>query len=204
MAKRSSSSQSAITRALTGGTGDVNPNIFRFATLTSTALGSSERVVAATPLNAFNNVAGNRATVMEVLKVFFTNRTTFSTGLGQSFAFMNFMLASSRNVAAADVQQGWAAPQCVGYKQIRQNIQATGSTLSEPNGFETSWEVDVTDGAGHGILIAGPEVEFVTLAEVIGAATMSASTRQCAFLYRFKDVPLQEYMGILASNQVNQ
>lgn len=203
MAKRSSSSQSAITRALTGGTGDVNPNIFRFPPLVSTALNAVDRFVAPTPLQAFNNTAQNRATVMEILKVYFSAKQVFNTSVvGQSLTFLHMTVQSTRNADVNAVEQGMAFGGCLASKTLKQNVQATGSTLTEPIIEDAEWEVDMTDGAGHGVLLAGPEVEFATVIEMFGSATVSESVRTCAFLYRFKDVPLTEYLGILSSAQV--
>lgn len=65
---------------------------------------------------------------------------------------------------------------------------------------------DLTDGAGHGVLVATDNI-FLTLqtaATVVGAsATITAATGfgECAILYRFKEVGLAEYIGIVQSQQ---
>jgi hypothetical protein len=58
-------------------------------------------------------------------------------------------------------------------------------------------DIDLTDGAGHGVLVATDSI-------FIGAATTSyagAATFYARVFYRFKEVTLQEYIGIVQSQQ---
>lgn len=64
---------------------------------------------------------------------------------------------------------------------------------------------DVTDGAGHGILVATDNI-FVacnfTVASVFSTTADTASgAASCNILYRFKEVALAEYIGIVQSQQ---
>lgn len=54
---------------------------------------------------------------------------------------------------------------------------------------------DFSDGAGHGYLVAVDSL-FVTLASALTGLTNTADLR---LLYRFKEVPLAEYIGIVQS-----
>lgn len=64
---------------------------------------------------------------------------------------------------------------------------------------------DLTDGAGHGILVATDQI-FLT--QQTGLTSMGGSTAdtitgfvQADLIYRFKEVKLQEYIGIVQSQQ---
>jgi len=56
---------------------------------------------------------------------------------------------------------------------------------------------DYTDGAGHGMLIATDQI-FVLLQS---ANTTQQNTAECRILYRWKNIGLQEYVGIVQSQQ---
>lgn len=54
---------------------------------------------------------------------------------------------------------------------------------------------DLTDGAGHGYLVATDSI-FARLSSTLTGLTNTADVR---LLYRFKEVPLAEYIGIVQS-----
>lgn len=63
---------------------------------------------------------------------------------------------------------------------------------------------DLTDGAGHGVLIATDNIYFTlySTCSATGTATTSVQANATlALLYRFKRVNLQEYIGIVQSQQ---
>jgi len=65
---------------------------------------------------------------------------------------------------------------------------------------------DLTDGAGHGILIATDQI-FLTQQTSLACLTASGTADsitgfvQADLIYRFKEVKLQEYIGIVQSQQ---
>lgn len=67
---------------------------------------------------------------------------------------------------------------------------------------------DLTDGAGHGILIATDNIYLNALVAYVDADTSAAyagapsfifAASNCELIYRFKAVTLQEYIGIVQS-----
>lgn len=63
---------------------------------------------------------------------------------------------------------------------------------------------DLTDGAGHGVLIATDNIYLsMTLlsASIDGGSYTSNGQARADLLYRFKDVTLTEYIGIVQSQQ---
>lgn len=63
---------------------------------------------------------------------------------------------------------------------------------------------DLTDGAGHGILVATDFLYF-SFSTVVGSgsATSQASFASCRIKYRWKEVKLEEYIGIVQSQAQN-
>lgn len=200
MAKRSASSMSAINKSLTGGTGDVNPQWFRFAPDQSTVVNSIIAQVAPTPLAAFNNVPGNKAVVMEVLKVAFAHAPTWGnlTNISNQAQWKTSLLAGTR--PTSDINLGWGAPTVISFNN---QVGTTASTVTTQytGAIDTSVVVDLTDGAGHGVLLAANQVTWLWQEETLGLQTNTSNEKSCAFLYRFKEVSLQEYMGIIQSQQ---
>lgn len=56
---------------------------------------------------------------------------------------------------------------------------------------------DLTDGAGHGIIVATDNI-YVTL---FSAGTGVAAEVDVKIMYRFKNVALAEYIGVVQSQQ---
>lgn len=193
---------SAMSKALTGGTGDVNPQWFRFQPSTTLVVDAPVTQVVQTPLAAFNNVPSNRAVVMEVLKVAFTfAKRMGGLGLvaGQKEEYQGLYAGARNATAVADILAGYGAPTCIAF------YAKDGLTGSTANNQEITNEatviIDCTDGAGHGILLGANQVSWIHQLDTETAQTLLLAPKSCAFLYRFKEVSLQEYMGIIQSQQ---
>lgn len=82
-----------------------------------------------------------------------------------------------------------------------------GGTLYRIDEFSTDNEGvdyhDLTDGAGHGVLIATDNVWLTAFLNgaVPDIGTTAALNVYADLLYRFKKVTLQEYVGIVQSQQ---
>lgn len=63
--------------------------------------------------------------------------------------------------------------------------------------FENNHRIDMTDEAGHGILVATDNLYM----GVVSALTAAAQDYIATLTYRFKDVSLEEYIGIVQSQQ---
>lgn len=197
MSKRARSSSSS----LTGGTGDVNPQLFKFPSLVDTAA-SIQTAVINTPIPAFNLGQNDRAVVMEVLKIFFQADTTYATSINPSKARKYWMIipGNPAGLAGGDIRSQWAFAPCLAAFAAEETIGQTNQTNSVPGVHSPmTYEMDMTDGQGHGILLATPTVTFARDVEITGGATISTSTFTSAMLYRFKEVSLTEYMGIIQS-----
>lgn len=176
--------------SLTGGVGDVNTAILS-TNLTQTA---NDTAITATIQTPVTIVAGRgNSIVMEILKVMFyieappipvTSNTTRINGYWstKNFGTTEPALRSGDALvfASADV-----------YCQV---VQVSGV------GEEVTWNsypmvVDLTDGAGHGFLVATSNIFF----QVCSANTSSSNTIRTKIIYRLKKVNETQLTSLLLS-----
>jgi hypothetical protein len=175
---------------LTGGSGDVSPQIL------------VNPVVMAAANTYFNDQIGlpqirlptrkGKSLVLEMLGVHVIHPPLDTApAAGGTSAQSQFQLATSA-IAAIDFTNAKV--------QVGQSILWRGA-FSAGGSFEQSQQLDqfydTTDGAGHGILIATDNL-FMGV-NTIGFT--AAATFTMRLLYRFKEVGLDEYIGIVQSQQ---
>lgn len=188
--------------SLTGGTGDVNPQLMTFATLRANGANAFASASIPMPISRLNQRAG-KVTVVECLKVFFDMPAPgglfVNTGdPGLPVTINAYAQLSTSNVNIIDS----SLPTVFAFADVDYRGQITAPGESEPNwawafAVETAKAMDLTDGAGHGILIATDHIYFTAQTfGYVGIAPFNAK-----MLYRFKDVSLQEYIGIVQSQQ---
>lgn len=177
---------------LTGGSGDVNPQEF---VITGTQTGNDALTVITQPLpiprlptrEGYN-------LVIEVLSVVFywLNGLIPTAGTNQTILFnlttnptplatTGLQLADTRSVARWFAQSGLLA----------------GGTSTPFQVENDSGEIDLTDKAGHGYLVATDNIFF----QLASVTTGQANQGICRFSYRWKEVTLKEYIGIVQSQQ---
>lgn len=164
----------ASSRALTGGTRDVNPQYFRTQALGSSSVGGNKTTVAesAIPVQRLNNK--NRSMVMEVLKITYIPKHTNQD---------NDAWAGIATSRPPDGKPNAAQGYWVHITKITTNAPVTA---------------DLTDGAGHGLLVAADKL-YSFFYE--GTAVANAQI-DYQILYRWKNVSLTEYIGIVQSSQL--
>lgn len=190
--------RSRATAALTGGTGDVNPQWFVLPALTSLQPNVFNEISVPTPISRLNNrQAGTKATVLEVLKIEFSHpniNNTFATTFSRKNSQVQLGTSHKDGIAPAD-----------GTTLAYSFVTYAGTIATDTN--EDQWVIyypnpityDLTDGAGHGVLVASDKLYFGGGTLGYDAATNSAWL--CRILYRFKDVGLTEYIGMVQSQQ---
>jgi len=193
LSRRTKLSRMANKRQLTGGTGDVNPQ-YLSGRVTLSAANTVTTLTLGTPIVRVGPQSNNRATIMEILKVFVempivdldaaaaTNRN----------AFLVFSTTSFGTTLA-----GLSEPRvfCAFQKAVRNAFTAAGTGTLDVSVDPITW--DMTDGAGHGVLVATDNI-------FIQATTNNYTAAQqfdFKILYRFKTVDLAEYIGIVQSQQ---
>lgn len=163
---------------LTGGTGDICPQWFRVVATQSAADTCTETsfVIPITRIPSSSKV-----TIMEVLKIFLNPKQNFILPVTTSYVSAGIFTST-----VGDTQAYADNPSCLAMLHAE---HTTGG--SSPN----SVEVDLTDGAGHGVLV-GTNTLYVQIASNGTSATNSMCI---SILYRFKSVGLKEYTGIVQS-----
>lgn len=176
---------------LTGGTGDVNPQWFTMRGVESAADTTTTQQIA---LPIPQIPVGGKATVIEILRMWCWWGTGFGgTGVAETEyqRLINISTKSFGTTVAATSE-----PTIImRFEQEKRGAFTAGGTYfflhNEPA------QVDFSDGAGHGILIATPNLYLQT----DSANTGIAQTATIKVLYRYKTVTIEEYVGIVQSQQ---
>lgn len=172
---------------LTGGTKDVNPQWFKGYITESGADTCTEKEF---QLPITRIPTASKVTIIEVLKIRATNKTD-NVVPEIATAIQDIMIAfSTASHGTTPVKPDTG--DVFGY--LRQSTLALTSGIGTYNGV---MEQDLTDGAGHGILIATDKM-YVQLDSLATTKTLSFSIEM---LYRFKTVGMREYVGIVQSQQ---
>ena len=179
---------------LTGGTKDVNPQYISGAVTMSAANTATESTVGLPILRPGQGASQTKAQVVEVLKLW-----AFLPPPGTDVAAANAQFTATLTVATSS--QGTTVPNLSNPRvlaQLRQSITASftaaGSQAVGPVGVQC-W--DFTDGAGHGILV-GTDNLFLQF-DTDGYSAAAVATYKIS--YRFKEVALIEYIGMVQSQQ---
>lgn len=169
---------------LTGGTHDVNPQYMNIPiTYTdSTTTGTvTTYVLPKSPITQ-----NGRAQIIEILKIWATAGGTLAADATQDYS-----LAISTSNPTASVLPTLTDPRVLALFRVSSNLTTSGLIFNDMVMYR-----DLTDGAGHGVLVATDNL-YVQM-YVNGAAT-SGTTGSVKILYRYKNVSVQEYIGIVQS-----
>lgn len=183
-------------RKLTGGTGDLKPQIFTLSTGNQPALNTYAVTRSPLPVPRFGTQRA-KATIFEMLRVdlyfgltevadvintmwcYLTTSTQRTSGLGSTIGTMVADIQDPKTFAFGVTETG-----------------ALGAGGSSRFGFPVS--IDLTDGAGNGILVATDNINIV-----YGSSDNSAiASGQAKIYYRMVNVGVQEYVGIVQSQQL--
>jgi len=172
----------ASRRALTGGTGDVNPQWF---TMNATQSGADATTTDSFPIPVQRLPQGRGAQVMEVLKAVWWPGNTVVSAASNTIT----VSLTTRNFGTTAVPLNEAS-QIVRWRRTITTSTAVGHMVNEE-----PYEFDLTDKAGHGMLVATDSI-FIQLVSTTTSQTVDAVIR---LLYRWKNVGLAEYVGIVQS-----
>lgn len=179
-----------VVDSLTGGTGDVNPQ-WMFFFMDPAVSGTGQEWAVMTPYNRLPR-AGGKVTIMEVLKVEFQVPQAPVAG-GAALDAHLVCYVTTRAGGGSLSSNGLIANISVDYLVPTAALRGGYSTANRV------YQVDVSDGAGHGMLIATDSIIFGGL----GAASIwiAGTGAHVRLLYRFKTVSLEEYIGIVQSQE---
>lgn len=169
---------------LTGGTKDVNPQFMHL-----TAVQSADDVTTTTsfpiPIQRLQNAG--RAQVMEIIKVFWDTSLNPPTAATSDYrAFLSTSSGGTTALTAGNTRVfDWLS---------RITLQVSAVGVLEEDGPVIH---DLTDGAGHGFLVATDNIFL----QMVSAVTAGPLTQNVKILYRWKDVSTIEYVGIVQGQQ---
>ena len=170
---------------LTGGTGDVNPQVLTIQLVQSGANVDTIRAVPI-PVPRLNSQA-NKSLVFELLQVVCViHRLPNVDALNQN-------QQAIATIGLGTVAAGTGFPQTI--FQSRFNSEGNGVPLTSAVWFNMKDKTSFRDGSGRGILIASDNLVF----RLRGINMLFPNIADFRLLYRFKQVALQEYLGIVAS-----
>lgn len=174
---------------LTGGSRDVNPQEFVMPLLTQTGNDATTVVSAPLPIPRLPTKSG-KSLVIEILWVEFH---FVITGLAAAVQTLYLALTTNAtgqaNITAALRDPRVIAQHYTGY------VYAAATALNIADGY--SHEIDLTDQAGHGIIVATDTIYGV----IMSTGTNAANNGVIRFGYRWKEVSLEEYIGVVQSQQ---
>lgn len=174
---------------LTGGSGDVNPQTITF---TATQSGNDANTVQhlQLPIPRLPTAVG-RNLVIELLSVDAFHGNPQVPGPGTTSSFLA-TITTAPGVFATPIA-AVIDPRCIEFwAKAVQNVTSIGLYK-----HDTDYTADLTDQAGHGILIASDTLYFGLY------SNLTAVPNQVVWKlnYRWKDVSLTEYIGIVQSQQ---
>lgn len=178
--------------SLTGGTGDVNP---QYATINAVESAADTTTTTTTPIPIQRLQNKGRAMVLEVLKIFIDfNALPAIASAAETIRSISVFLSTT---SFGTTNATWADPRVFAYCTIanRGAFTAAGSfwgTLPT-----LPYLFDLTDSAGHGLLVATDNI----FTQVQSVATGAVQSVRVKILYRWKDVSITEYVGIVQSQQ---
>lgn len=177
---------------LTGGTGDVNP---QFLSATVPVGGATTELSIQLPVTRIPQ--SGVATIIEVIKIWWDWKDTVTTaaaGIRTELAIATFGTKSF----GATQNDGLGEPTVFAAFSL-----ANSNAFTAAGTYDTIWNpiqlMDFDDGAGHGILVATDKMFIQT---TLGTNTAPVATKwSFKMLYRFKNVGIEEYVGIVQSQQ---
>jgi len=173
---------------LTGGTNDVNPQFMNLS-VTQSAADTFTQITTQIPIQRLATMG--RAQVMEVLKVIFQSSDIITATAPLVTKSVQIALTTKSFGAAVNLNE----PTCFAiYQKGATNAFTAAGTGMIANEIEP-YVLDLTDGAGHGFLVASDNI-FLQASSVGTGVSNSGFVK---ILYRWKDVSVQEYVGIVQS-----
>lgn len=177
---------------LTGGTKDVNPQLLS-GEVSQPGNDVTGTIAVPLPINRFTQTSGSVVTIFELLKVF-VDLPLLPVPTGTVARVVEVgILTKNPQGAFVDFED----PSCITLIGDRiDSFNITGAGVVNLM-MHKPYVVDLTDGAGHGVLI-GTDTLYV---QIHSTNTQLTNTADFKLLYRFKTVALGEYIGIVQSQQ---
>lgn len=178
----------------TGGTGDIKPQFMTVNLPTGGGVDDYSIVSVTTPV--ITRTPGGFATVMEILSVHWY--LGIADANDDDSLWFGFLSTTSNRVqnetsSLGSFIQDLSQPTVFAAYGLEQNFVTTGGETHVLPGI-----VNTNDGNGNGILVATPR--FFVVQGSVAAASLSAGIVK--ILYRLVNIGLEEYIGIVAAQQL--
>lgn len=200
--RNSTGSMAGYIATLTGGSRDVNPQFINVKTGNQIALNQTVYLNFVLPVTRIPGA--KRVTLIEILKLYwqFNEYPKIHRGpiVENKSTYMGLYLGNQSSLLSFDNPLTIANKyvETIGC-QYQAKTEVPFDTFAGFYKLEMPWSVDLTDGAGHGMLVA---VDSLTLViHTTGYVEEERNGAELKILYRFKGVTLQEYVGIVQSQQ---
>lgn len=177
---------------LTGGSGDVNPQTL-VARVTESAADTTTSQEVNLPVPQIP-VAG-QATIFEILRIF-VNWGTALAGTGAAETEYQRVLNISTKSFGTTVASASDPNVILRHEQERRGAFTAAQSYQVALPIEP-FQFDYTDGAGHGVLVAVQKIYL----QADSANTGVAQSAIVRIIYRLKTVTIEEYVGIVQSQQ---
>lgn len=176
---------------LTGGTRDVNPQLFNGIYEQDTADTTVTKTINL-PVNPVSQ-AGRASTVIEILKVIWHIKPLPFISDAAQQADTHWGALTTRDHGATALEGGES--DIISFCEFAQKGAFTA--LGTYAMFEIcQWENDLTDGAGHGVIVATPQLYVQVGSTLQNDHGVDIGLQ---ILYRFKNVGLTEYIGVVTA-----
>lgn len=195
-------SKRRYSESLTGGTGDVNPQSL-IITGTFSNADAIKAIGTPLPIPRFSS-SGNKSLVFEFLDVEWQIVDPPQPGPANG-DFGKLELALATSASYPGTLNDWMAD-----KRVISQYRATFQTIATVGPAAGAWQIvtygkelqgndDLTDRAGHGILIGTDDIYVWIWLQAQNYNWQSNFV--CTIKYRIKEVTIQEYVGIVQSQQ---
>lgn len=182
--------------ALTGGTGDVNPQWFLCTDFDCTGTYTTTSVPI--PIQRLNGNKGSTAQVMEVLKAELSSGAAVTLTLSAAAVNTLDVYLTTRSFGSTEPNSSEHDGNIIADWHWKTSVQGTAANVYGPS-IQFPMTVDLTDGAGHGLLVATDNI-FVGVIQT-GTNAPITGNLVVRLLYRWKNVSIQEYIGIVQSQK---
>jgi len=176
---------------LTGGSRDVNPQ-YLSGRVTQSAADTSTTQSFNLPVTRIPQ--SNRVTIVEILKIF-VNSSNWPANAAAAWTLKNINIVFS-SISFATTAANFNEPNVFAFFD-RNWAGCFTDAYTAVDQYDDLMIRDLTDGAGHGILLATDQI-YVQVNSVGTGLSVNCDFK---ILYRFKTVSITEYVGIVQSQQ---
>jgi hypothetical protein len=169
---------------LTGGTGDVKPEMLTYSAVMSAADTTTTTTTALPILRNFSSGNGSRAQIVEILKAFIFLPAPVEVDSDIT------VLIGTKNLGTTNGNFG--DPSIFAAAGNQMLLTTSGQVV-----YDRLRVIDLTDGAGNGILVATDNI----FTQISSSTTSSVNTTRVKLLYRVYAASVTEYVGIVQGQQ---